>query len=269
VNNQNTNSIAEHLLQSAACCRRFLEMGSLDRISRFVLSCQQSDGGFRGGGAQSNLYYTLFAVATLKAIDYPIPIFKVWKYLLSFGTGKGLDLVQLACLIRLRLAFPMLGTTRRRLFRRLEDFPEHAIHSLFFQLLAREEAASLGEVVSVSPDAPTLQLAAAVLVNQQKDLAIEKALLGRFVASGGFLPSSQADAPNLVSTASALFALVEMNSKLDGIQPPCFKYIESLWRSSGGFAGDVTDESEDVEYTFYAILAMGCLIQSLASSYGS
>jgi len=261
-------SIADRLLQSAASSRRFLETGSLDRISRFVLSRQHSDGGFRGRGAESDLYYTLFAMATLKAIDYPIPVFKVWKYVLSFGTGKGLDLVHLVCLIRLRSAFPMLGTTRRRLFRRLEGFQERSTYSLFLRLLAEEGSLPADEAIPVSPDAPTTQLAAAVVVNKQVDPETEKALLGRFVDSGGFAPAAKVGVPDLLSTATALFALVEMGSNLDGMQPPCFKYVESLWRSSGGFAGHAADEFEDVEYTFHALLAMGCLIKSLASNYG-
>ena len=258
-------SLADRLLQSAACSRRFLEEGSLGRISRFILSRQNSDGGFRGHTPQSDLYYTLFAIASLKAIDYPIPVFKVWKHVLSFGTGKGLDLIHLVFLIRLRSAFPMLGITRRRLFQRLEEFQEQSAQTLFLKQLAEAEG---DELVSVSLDAPTPQLAAAVVVNQQKDSAIEKALLGRFVSAGGFVSSAQTDTPDLFSTASALFALVEMKSNLTGIQQPCFKYVESLWRGSGGFAKHAAAEVEDLEYTFYALLTMGCLIKSLASNYG-
>jgi prenyltransferase beta subunit len=240
----------------------------LDRISRFVLSRQQPDGGFRGQAPGSSLYPTLFAVATLKVIDYPIPVFKVWKYLLSLGTGKGLDLVHLVGLIRLRSAFPMLGTTRRRMLRRLDDFKQDSISAQFFKRLAREVEDFAGAEHAISPDDSTLQLVAAVAVNQSMDPAIENALLSRWVASGGFAASKHENAPDLRSTAAALWILVEQGTKLGKIQPSCFKYIESLWRSSGGFAGKSSDESAEVEFTFYALLAMGYLTQSLVSSNG-
>lgn len=262
-------SIADRLLQSAACSRRFLESDSLNKIFHFILSRKNSDGGFRGRGAESDLYYTLFAVAGLKAINYPIPVFRVWKYIHSFGMGKKLDLVHLVCLFRLRSAFPMLGTTRRRFFRRLEKYQERSAYSLFLRLLAQEEAMPDTDPVRVSPDAPTTQLAAALLVNRQNDKATTDALMGRFIASGGFAPTDKVATPDLLSTATALFALVDAGVKLDAIQQPCFKYAESLWRDSGGFAGHVADEFEDVEYTFYALLTIGCLIQSLASNYGN
>ncbi len=261
-------TISDRLLQSAACSRRFLEGDSLNKIFRFILSRQNSDGGFRGRGVESDLYYTLFAVAGLKAINYPIPVFKVWKYVRSFGMGKDLDLVHLVCLFRLRSAFPMLGTTRRRFLKQLEKHRDQSTYGLFLKLLA-EEGLAKGDLVQVALDAPTTQLAAAMLVNQQNDKATADAVMGRFAELGGFAPTDRIAVPDLLSTATALFALVDAGANLDEIQQPCFKYAESLWRDSGGFTGHVADEFEDVEYTFYALLTIGSLIQSMAKNYGT
>lgn len=262
-------SIPDRLLQSAACSRRFLDEDSRDKMADFILAQQNPDGGFRGRGTESDLYYTIFAVASLKALGHPIPLFKVWKYVRSFGMGDGLDLVHLVCLVQLRTAFPILGITRRRLSKRLEKHRSKSSYDLFLKLLVGDISALDDAPVRVSLDAPTTQLAAAVLVNRQNDAATASTLLGRFVESGGFAPSDKIAVPDLLSTATALFALVSMGTNLDTIQPPCFKYAESLWRDSGGFAGHVADEFEDVEYTFYALLTTGCLIQSLASNYGT
>ena len=261
--------ITDRLLQSSACSRRFLEGDSLNKIFRFILSRQNRDGGFRGRGAESDLHYTVFAMACLKAIDYPIPVFKVWKYVRSFGMGRKLDLVHLVCLFRLRSAFPMLGTTRRRFLKQLEKHRDQSTYGLFLKLLAEEGSMSDHDPVQVSPDAPTTQLAAALLVNRQKDKGIIDALMGRFSESGGFAPTDRIAEPDLLSTAAALFALVDAGANLDGIQQPCFKYAESLWRDSGGFAGHVADGFEDVEHTFYALLTIGSLIQSMAKNHGT
>ncbi len=264
-------SLSDRLLQSAASSRRFLEQDSRDKIAGFILSRQNPDGGFRGRGVESDLYYTVFAVAALKALGNPVPVFKVWKYARSFGTGNGLDLVHFVCLIRLRTAFPMFGFTRRRLFQRLEAHRAESAYGLFLKLLAEDylDSADFPDVPLLVPENdPTTNLAAAFLVNRQNDAAAGKALLGRALEPGGFAPTETIAVPDLLSTATALFALTSMGENLDALQKPCIQYVESLWRGSGGFAGHEADEFEDVEYTFYALLSIGCLIQSMASSYG-
>lgn len=264
-------SITDRLLQSAACSRRFLEGGSRDRIVKFILSHQNPDGGFRGRGADSDLYYTVFALAGLKALGYPVPAFKVWRYMRSHGLGDDLDLVHLVCLIRLKAAFGMLGITRRRLYKRVRQHRAESAYGLFLTLLADDlpvRDAAPAEAASIQPDNPTTVLAASVLLSPDPEQAAVSALLSRSAEKGGFIPAERIKEPDLLSTATALFALTDIGIALDDLQRACFGYVESLWRDSGGFAGHEADEFEDVEYTFYALLAIGCLIQSMAKDYG-
>lgn len=78
--------------------------------------------------------------------------------------------------------------------------------------------------------------------------------------TGGFRATAGAPLPDLLSTAAALMAL-----DLAGHAPTAKQraahaaFIEGLWRDSGGFAGHPLDTEADVEYTFYALLAMGLL----------
>ncbi|WP_372846510.1 prenyltransferase/squalene oxidase repeat-containing protein [Pontiella sp.] len=260
--------LSDRLLQSAAASRRFLDGDSIGRIARFVRERQNRDGGFRGRDAKSDLYYTVFAVACLKALGYPPPVFKIWKYALSFGMGKDLDLVHLVCLIRLRTVFPHFGSTRRRLLKGLQRFKADSAYGLFLRLFAGDfRFAAPPASIAVSRSDPTTNLAAALMVGHQEGIAEE--LLARVCSAGGFAPSKQINVPDLLSTATALFALTQRGVDLDDIHKPCFQYVESLWRDSGGFAGHVADEFEDVEYTFYALLSIGCLTQSMAKNYGN
>jgi len=264
-------TISARLIFSAACSRGFLESDSRDKAARFIRSMQNPDGGFRGRGSRSDLYYTVFAVAGLKALSQPIPALKVWKYIRSFGCGEQLDLVHLVCLIRLRTAFPMLKRTRRKLLAVLEAHSAESAYDLFIKLMAEDylAAASFPEApVGIRAGDPTTNLAAALLVNRKQDQTVIDALLARAVESGGFIATDTLTLPDLLSTATALFALVNAGVNLDAIQRPCFAYIESLWRDSGGFVGHSADGFEDVEYTFYALLATGCLVQSLSDDYG-
>lgn len=266
-------SLTERLIQSAACSRKFLDHNSRLKLTDFILSKQNPDGGFRGRSSESDLYYSVFAVASLKALGHPIPAGKIWKYTRSFGLGEDLDLVHLVCLIRLKIAFPMLPGTKRKLFNQLAHHSAESAYGLFLKLLAEDylnTADYSEEQMQVSLSDPTTNLAAAVLVNRCNDEAVTTAILNRCVKEGGFKPSDQIDVPDLLSTATALFALTSVGVNLkEDIQVSCFQFIESLWRESGGFAGHTADQFEDVEYTFYAILTIGSLIQSMAKGYGT
>jgi prenyltransferase beta subunit len=259
------NSLADRLTRTASGARGFLKGKSRRQVARFIFSKQNSDGGFRGKSVESDLYYTMFAVAGLKALGAPIPVWRLWKYLRQFADGEKLDLVHLTCLIRLRTAFPMTGKTRRRFFRTLETRRAESAYDLFLKQLAGDclGAARLPSAPRpISFSDPTPNLAAAVLVNPLPDQAVAKILFDRICPSGGFSATDYLGTADLLSTATALLALRTLRADIDLIRRPCLEYIETLWRDSGGFAGHVADELEDVEYTFYALLSIGCLMQS-------
>ena len=70
------------------------------RITEFLLSQQCPDGGFADRAGNSDLYYTVFALEALLALQQPLPTDAVHRYLMSFSEGQHLDLVHLACLAR-------------------------------------------------------------------------------------------------------------------------------------------------------------------------
>ena len=65
--------------------------------------------------------------------------------------------------------------------------------------------------------------------------------------------------PDLLSTATALHALVGMKASLEPIKEPCLDFVDSLWTSAGGFYGNWADDALDCEYTYYGLLALGHL----------
>lgn len=258
------HSLADRLSRTAAGARGFLEWKSRRHVARFILSRQNSDGGFRGKSAESDLYYTLFAIAGLKALGAPIPAWRLWNFLRKFGDGHTLDLVHLSCLIRLRTAFPMTGKTRRNLFQTLENKPAESAYDHFLKQLAGDGLGNARLPVAPQPvmlSDPTPNLAAAVIVHPPQDQSAVRALFARVCPSGGFAANDYLGTADLLSTATALFALRTLRADMDVIRRPCLSYIETLWRDSGGFSGHVADEFEDVEYTFYALLSIGCLMQ--------
>jgi hypothetical protein len=258
------NNLFRQLIQTASRTRRFLDNKSRRDVAAFIRARKHPSGGFCGRDREPDLYYTFFAIASLRALGQPVPFFRLWNFVRSFGCGDGLDLVHLACLIQLRCAFPMSGKTRRRFFQCLEKHPAASAYDRFLKQLACDRLrvarfpAAPPEVVLAEP---TPNLAAAATLNPRSGRTSVPALLERACPRGGFAAGAQLSVPDLLSTATALFALTRAGADLSELRRPCLDYVESLWRDSGGFAGHVFDEFEDVEYTFYALLSIGCLME--------
>ncbi len=255
--------VAVRLVHMAAKSRGFLEGASRREVARFILGHQNRDGGFRGRDAQSDLYYSLFAVSALSALGWRPYVFRLWRYVYSFGTGQDLDLIHLVCLIRLRKLYPMLGRTRRGLLKAFENHDPGTAYDPFVRLLAADvftEAHVPVQPPEVTAQSPTTNIAAAMVVNSRPDADMQRLLMERACPTGGFAPGARIDSPDLLSTATALFALASESADLEQIRKPCLEYVESLWRDSGGFAGHEADAFEDVEYTFYGLLSIGCLM---------
>jgi len=84
-------------------------------------------------------------------------------------------------------------------------------------------------------------------------------LLARCHPRSGFCATPQTPLPDLLSTAVALHALTTLGTPLANIKEPCLNFIDTLWDNAGGFHGHWADNALDVEYTFYALLALGHL----------
>ena len=85
-------------------------------------------------------------------------------------------------------------------------------------------------------------------------------LLAQAHPLGGFRASPLAPMPDLLSTATALQTLATLGIPLAAVREPCLGFLDSLWTNAGGFHGHWEDDVLDVEYTFYGLLALGCLV---------
>ena len=84
-------------------------------------------------------------------------------------------------------------------------------------------------------------------------------LLAQAHSQGGFRASPLSPIPDLLSTATALHALVKTGAPIEPIRERCLDFIDTLWSNAGGFHGHWNEEVLDVEYTFYGLLALGHL----------
>lgn len=67
---------------------------------------------------------------------------------------------------------------------------------------------------------------------------------------------SGAPLPDLLSTATALHALSGLQTDFESTGEPYLDFMDSHWTNSGLFHGHWQEETLDVEYTFYGLLAL-------------
>jgi prenyltransferase beta subunit len=279
--------------------RGALSLGeSLDAVREFALSSLTDEGSGKDRDGRPDLYYTIFSLAALQAVDTPLPLQSVRRHLESFEDGRHLDFVHLGALARCWSvaggASPALAT---EILKRIESFrtpnggydgdPGSAHGTAYggfvalgaYQDLGVEIPKPLKLVQSLkfleTPDgvwgnAPGLRAgstnaaAAAITLLHQLNMPVNGSsatwLLKQIHADGGFLAMPLAPIPDLLSTATALHALACLDAALPApAKERCLDFLDSLWTAEGGFHGHWADDHLDIEYTFYGLLALGHL----------
>jgi prenyltransferase beta subunit len=268
-------------------------------VAAFLRERLNPDGGFQDRTGASDLYYTVFGLDALIALQEDLPVDRTAAYLNRFHDCDGLDFVHLACLARAWAALrrqPADAALADRLVAGIESCrsrdggyattsgAEHgSAYAAFLALGAYEDLGrtvpapdgllnSLGLLRAADgsyanrpgvPTGITTATAAAVLVMHQLEAPADRDagiwLLDRCHARGGFFASRATPVPDLLSTATALHALSALHVPIAGLCDPCLDFVDSLWTNRGGFFGTWADDAVDCEYTYYALLALGHL----------
>jgi prenyltransferase beta subunit len=271
---------------------------SRDLVSAFLRERLNPDGGFQDRAGSSDLYYTVFGLDALIALQEELPVAQTAAYVNGFGDGAGLDFVHLACLARAWAALRHQPDSALvdRLLAGIEAYRSEdggyattaqaahgSAYGAFLAIGAYQDVGrplrhGEGIVTSLQrlraadgsygnhpglKSGVTTATAAAVLVLRHLDASSERAaglwLLDRCHARGGFFASCSTPVPDLLSTATALHALSALHVPLAGLRDPCLDFVDSLWTNRGGFFGTWADDTVDCEYTYYALLALGHL----------
>jgi prenyltransferase beta subunit len=263
---------------------------SRDLVASFLRSRLNPDGGFQDRSGSSDLYYTVFGLECLTAIQEPLPAEAVTQFLRRFGDGEGLDFVHLCCLARCWANIsrdvtdvPVSVILSRVDAHRCSDGGFGNVYRSFLALAAYQDLrvqlpnpealldsihslrAADGGYSNRSGEAhgiTTVTAAAAILyktLSETVDPHLKVWLLDRCHANGGFLATPNTPVPDLLSTATALHALTALHAPVSGIQEACLDFVDSLWTNRGGFYGSWLDDTLDCEYTYYGLLALGHL----------
>lgn len=284
-------SLRLEMLQVARLAPKVLG-DSAPLIRDFLLGQFLPDSGAVDRGGKADLYYTIFALAGLEALQSEKPTPRDW--LASFGDGEGLDFIHLGALARCRAS---AGISASEILPRIEEFrtPDGGYHEThgakfghaygcFVALGAYQDAGcelpeplrmvqclkfletpdgAWGNVRGMKRGTVPATAAAVTLLHQlgvPVNDAVAEWLLAQIHPEGGWLAVPGSPIPDLLSTATALHALACMERPLSEEQRErALDFIDTLWSAKGGFHGHWSDDALDAEYTFYGLLALGHL----------
>jgi len=111
---------------------------------------------------------------------------------------------------------------------------------------------------------PCSLTAALVYARKVVGLNVSKAqckLLEFTTESGGFRAFESVESSDSLSSGVALFVLSQIGVDLRMIKPGCLEFIGMNYYDGAFLSGD-GDQTKDLEYTFYGLLALGALVQN-------
>jgi len=267
-------------------------LGDSQDLVRSFLARECVDGAFRDRSGNPDLYYTVFGLECLRALSAELPAGTA-AYLNALGDGSSLDLVHLSCLARAWANVERNVPHAAAIAARVEGFRtadggygasgSGTLYGCFLALgvyqdlrLEMPRAEEMLRCVRAlqsgdgafanqagAPAGQTSATAAAIGVLRAFDQTVPTEvgpwLAARQHSSGGFFAAPAAPIPDLLSTATALHALVSVRMPLDSIRESALDFLDSLWTTRGGFVGSWADDILDCEYTYYGLLALGHL----------
>jgi len=288
------------LVGTAARSSELLDQTAQAHLASFVSSRRVSTGGYRGRAASADTYYTAFALQSLRALCFTSDDATV-DWLHSIRESPGLDLVHTASLVvALSIASPMIARDERgalalsieafrtadggyandRGLKRTTAYDAFlavtALDALGSKICRPDEilrairALSTGDGgfandMSTTPALTTSTAAACVLnvrfAGKPPPGSLQW-LLARLTSTGGFAAWQEAPGPDLLSTATAAFALRVAGADLRPVAARLAAFVETHWHESGGFFGSTADMTPDCEYAFYGLLALGSLVEN-------
>jgi len=292
------NGNRAEMLRLASQGRDALDAEAMGRLREFAGLRTTAGGAFVDRAGTPDLYYTMFGLWCLHALG-GVPKEFSRQFVDAVGSGEQLDFVHLASLAQCRAILAEDGQADKTLAAVLERMERWRLacggyaltreggrpssYAAFVGVLAYEAAgrtapdgakllASLETLrcadggwsnMDAGTQGITAATAAAVAVScdlgANADRRATEWLMARLAPRGGFFASAAAPLPDLLSTATALFALRRADVDVASIGSACIGYVEGLWQDDGGFCGSEGDGATDLEYTFYALLTLGCL----------
>lgn len=279
-------------------------------VFQFLKSQQNADGGFKDRGGRSDLYYSLFGMLLLRAIESEarsqksevekvksvgaFPEFvggnsplgtwnleletKLKCFVERQSSAEVPGFIEQCCLALLQKELRINRFSRTKTLLKLtrsfwkERYSINLSYRSFvlfltldavlpFRGLLQRFSGKMLSRVEVNEHSPCSEIAAKVFLLKMlgKDGSDEQQLLKSFASeSGGFRAFQHLGQADMLSTAVALFALKNADCDIRVMTPDCLDFIQHNFVDGAFLSGD-GDQTTDLEYTFYGLLALGTL----------
>jgi prenyltransferase beta subunit len=289
-------------LQMVSLLRKALDVldeQGQQEVFQFLKSQQNADGGFKDRGGRSDLYYSLFGMLILEAegrrqkakesvqSQYSVaqPAFEIKAKLSQFVKNQSPSqipgFIEQCCLALLQKELKISRFSRIRTLVKIsgsfwkERYSINLSYRSFvlfltldavlpFRCLLQRFSGEMLSRVEVNEHSPCSEIAAKVFLLKMlgRDGTKELQLLMSFASeSGGFRAFQHLEHSDMLSTAVALFALRNAGCDLRLLTPGCLDFIQQNFVDGAFLSGD-GDQTTDLEYTFYGLLALGTLTNS-------
>jgi len=268
-----------------------LRLGAADRdldagaILQAVRNTQTDSGGFADRSGDADLYYAAFALKLLIGLEGEFNRLAATAWVAGFGHGDDLDLVHFSCLVRARVLLgtddePFTAAAKARLEKTTCDNLYEMLLCLWASddlnlptppslwpdrvLAAQTPAGGFANVPNGAATTPTTAAAMILLNKLGQPLPVDSlTFLTEQCHDGAFRAAPIAPVGDLLSTSVALQTLTPLPPSLD--RGAIRNFVLSTRTTDGLFAALPGETGGDVEYTFYGLLAMGCLCEEPAS----
>ncbi|WP_167615249.1 prenyltransferase/squalene oxidase repeat-containing protein [Maribellus sediminis] len=247
-------------------------------IITFVRSQQNQNGGFNDRAGNPDLYYSLFGLWLSLATGQNESLSKLKKYCSGIELpGQG-PVEQMALILTKAALEPK--TKRRSVFSLLRMLNQQGknislwyrffLFALLVDALGKNKTFYyfLARIYLIffhpKPDFPCSLVAAFTYARKMMGLPLQKShklVMNYYVKSGGFKAFDTTSNSDMLSTAVALFVLKEIAADLRLIRPATLGFVQNNYFEGAFLSGD-GDETKDLEYTFYGLLALGSLVNN-------
>ena len=246
-------------------------------IITFIRSQQNQNGAFNDRAGNPDLYYSLFGLWLSMATAQKDLLAKLHTFSSDIDlSGKG-PVEQLA----LALIKAELGpeSNKQSVFSLLKMLYQQgkniSLSYRFFLFALLVDAVGKNKVFyylpariyllfyQPKPDFPCSLVAAFTYARKMMSLSVQKSvklIMKYYVQSGGFKAFDTTTSGDMLSTAVALFVLKEIEADLRLIRPATLDFVQNNYFNGAFLSGD-GDETLDLEYTFYGLLALGSLVK--------
>lgn len=242
-------------------------------IKKFIEEKQHVSGGFVDRGEAPDLYYSMFGFFLSSALKLDTQL-DLLKSFISEEKRKNHNPVETFSFMLIDSALSSVKYGVWKLIREstVKGYTANFAYQIFLLFLVADAGGKRMGILrffmriwikfyNPRENVPCSMIAALTVAKKElgiKTKSEQLELIDYFDDECGFRAFTHAEVCDMLSTAVALFALRKTDFDLRLVASVCLNFIQGNFEEGAFLSGD-GDTTRDLEYTFYGLLALGCL----------